>query len=53
MFVVCLLSLADGNTPEYAGPVTPSCIPKNGIMPNSYVNVASVQTFSYRNGEHE
>jgi hypothetical protein len=48
---VCLRA-ADGNTDKYAGPLTPSCIPRNGIMPNSFVNMASVQTYSYRNGEH-
>lgn len=31
--------------------MTPSCIPKNGQIPNSFVNLASVQTYSYRNGE--
>jgi hypothetical protein len=31
--------------------VTPSCIPKNGQLPNSFVNIASTQTYSYRNGE--
>lgn len=46
-----LLFPADGNTEKYAGPLTSSCIPKNGIMPNSFVNMASVQTYSYRNGE--
>jgi hypothetical protein len=46
------VSAADGNTEKYAGPVTPSCIPSTGIMPNSFTNMASVQTYSYRNGEH-
>jgi hypothetical protein len=47
----CLSPTPDGNTEKYAGPKTPSCIPRTTVMPNSFVNVAAVQTFSYRNGE--
>jgi hypothetical protein len=40
-----------GNTEKYAGPKTPSCIPRTTVMPRTYANVTATQTYSYRNGE--